>query len=144
MIWDKREDMAVAIAEARWQCKAHRIPGAGLEHPQYLFTREPSVEAIGVAHVRVAGLPLPQGGLELEPVLWERARFLGSALAFVVIVAAPDGLFFATIKDFDRDAVYHPARTNGIDSRARWVIPRAAFKELKPDGAKIGPGVRAA
>lgn len=130
----------MALAERRWQCKAHRIPEAGPEHPQYLFTRD-TVEAIGVAHLRASALP--QGGLALSPVLWERARFMGSALAFVVIVAAPDGVFFATIKDFDRDAGYVPARAT-MDSPAKWVIPRARFKELRPEGAKIGPGSRAA
>lgn len=135
------EAEAMALAERRWQCRAHRIPEAGPEHPQYLFTRDPSVEAIGVAYLRAAALP--QGGLECPPDLWERARFMGSALAFVVIVAAPDGVWFSTIKDFDRDASFVPARTT-MDSPAKWVIPRSLFKELKPEGANIGPGTRAA
>lgn len=135
----------MAVAEARWQCKAHRIPAAGGEHPQYLFTREPSVEAIGVAHYRMIDGPFRMlTGIDCSPELWERARFLASALAFVVIVNARDGLFFATIKDFGKDATYHPPRTTGIDSRARFHIPATLFKELQPEGAKIGPGSRAA
>lgn len=135
------EAEAVALAARRWSCKAHRIPEAGPEYPQYLFTRD-TVEAIGVAHVRAAELP-PEG-LDMSPALWERARFMGSALAFVVIVASRAGAYFATIKDFERDAIAIRPRQTGIDSKAKWVIPRERFKELKPEGARIGPGSRAA
>lgn len=133
----------MALAQRRWQCVAHRIPEAGPEHPQYLFTREPSVEAIGVAHYRQTSEEFRVvPGIDCTPELWQRARFLGSGLAVVFVVDAPDGVFFATIKDFDRDAIVIRPRQLGMDSRAKVVIPREKFKELKPDGASIGPGSR--
>jgi len=139
------EAEAMAIAEARWKCRAHRIPAAEADHPQYLFTREPSVEAIGVAHYREVAEPFAgMDGLDFKPELWQRARFLSCALAFVAIVNAPDGLWFATVKDFDKDARSIRPRELGMDSRAKFVVARDMFKELKPDGAKIGPGARAA
>lgn len=139
------EAEAMAIAEARWKCKSHRIPAAEADHPQYLFTREPSVEAIGVAHYREISEPFAgQAGLDFTPEAWASARFLASALAFVVIVNAPDGLWFATVRDFDRDARSVRPRELGIDSRAKFVVARDLFKELKPEGAKLGPGARAA
>lgn len=132
----------MALAEIRWKCKAHRIPEATADHPQYLFTRD-TVEAIGVAHYREIDVPfLPLSGIDFSPQLWERARFLASALAFVTIVSAPDGLYFATVKDFDKDGIAVRPRQLGMDSRAKFVVPRELFKELMPDGAKIGPGSR--
>lgn len=136
------EAEAMAVAEARWKCRAHRIPEATDEHPQYLFTRD-TVEAIGVAHYRALSMNFnPVAGIDLTPQLWERSRFMASALAFVVIVNAPDGIWFATVKDFERDTIAFRPRQLGMDSRAKYVVPRELFKELKPDGAKIGPGSR--
>ena len=137
------EAEALAIAEARWQCKFDRISGAGEDEPQLLFTRPPSVEAIGVGHYREVpwtfhGVPT----VDFSPELWQRARFLCGALAFVSIVNAPNGVYFATIKDFDKDAERIKARQLGVDSKAKWSVSIARYKELKPDGAKIGPGSR--
>lgn len=135
---------ALAVAEMRWRCRADRIPGAEADHPQYLFTRD-TAEAIGVAHYREISEPFAgQAGLDFTPELWQRARFLSCALAFVTIVNAPDGLWFATVRDFDRDARSVRPRELGIDSRAKFVVARDLFKELKPEGAKLGPGARAA
>jgi hypothetical protein len=137
------EKDVMALAERRWQCVAHRIPETTAEHPNYLFTRAPSVEAIGVAHYREIAEPFQSlPGIDCVPALWERGRFMASALAFVLIVAAPDGVYFATIKDFDKDALAIRPRQMGMDSRAKFVVQREKFKELKPDGAKIGPGYR--
>jgi hypothetical protein len=137
------EAEAIAVAEQRWSCAAHRIPEATDRHPQYLFTRAPAVEAIGVAHYREIDFPFGgAAGIDFSPELWQRARFLACALAFVAIVNAPDGLFFATIKDFDKDAIAIRPRQLGIDSRAKFVVPRELFRALKPEGAKIGPGYR--
>lgn len=137
------EKACMMLAEIRWKCQAHRIPEATADHPQYLFTRD-TVDAIGVAHYSEIDVPfLKQPGIDFSPQLWERARFLASALAFVFIVSAPDGVYFATIKDFDKDGVAVRPRQLGMDSRAKWVVPRERFKELRPDGANLGPTVRA-
>ena len=136
------EAACMALAEMRWKCRAHRIPEATSEHPQYLFTRD-TVDAIGVAHYREIDTPfLKCSGIDFSPQLWERARFLSSALAFAAIVLDPAGVYFATVKDFDRDAIAIKPRQLGMDSRAKFVVPREKFKELRPDGAKIGPGYR--
>lgn len=134
------EAACMALAQMRWKCVAHRIPEATAEHPQYLFTREPSVEAIGVAHYREIDTSfLKCTGIDFSPDLWKRARFLACALAFVAIVNAPDGVYFATIKDFDKDGIAIRPRQLGMDSRAKFVVPRESFKELRPDGARLGP-----
>lgn len=139
------EAEAMAIAASRWSCQPHRIPLAEADQPQYLFTRSPSVEAIGVAHYREVEKPFAgERGLACSPDLWQRARFLCCTLAFVVIVNAPDGLWFATVRDFDRDARAVKPRELGMDSRAMFIVPRELFKVLKAEGAKVGPGTRAA
>lgn len=139
------EAEVMAVAAARWQCQPHRIPEAESDHPQYLFTRAPSVEAIGVAHYREVTEPFAgQPGLSYSPELWVRARFLSCTLAFVTIVNAPDGLWFATVRDFERDARSVKPRELGMDSKAAFIVPREAFKQLRPEGAKIGPGTREA
>ena len=96
-----------------------------------------------MAHYREISEPFSGvTGIDCSPELWQRARFLASALACVFIVLAPDGVYFATIKDFDKDAIVFRPRQLGMDSRAKVVVPRDKFKELKPEGAKIGPGSR--
>lgn len=137
------DEEAIALAEKRWSCTANAIQGAGADEPQWLFTREPGNQCIGVAHYREIDWSFGGvAGIDFSPELWRRARFLCGALAFVAIVNAPDGLYFATVKDFDRDAIAIRPRQLGIDSRAKFVVPRELFKELKPEGAKIGPGYR--
>lgn len=136
------DEEAIALAEKRWSCTANAIPGAQQDEPQWLFTRV-SKECIGVAHYRRIDLPLaglPE--IDFSKELWVRSRFLCGALAFVAIVNAPDGLFFVTIKDFERDARYVKPRERGIDSLPVYVVATDRFKELKPDGARIGPGSR--
>lgn len=101
------------------------------------------MEAIGVAHYReIDGPFLKTTGIDFSPALWARARFLSSALAFVSIVSATDGVYFATIKDFDKDAVSIKPRQIGIDSRAKFVVLSERYKALKPDGASLGPTYR--
>lgn len=96
-----------------------------------------------MAHYRridcpIMGVPT----IDFSKELWVRARFLCGAVAFVAIVNTPGGLYFATIKDFDKDATLHGSRTRGMDSPAAYAVPTDRFKELKPEGAKIGPGSR--
>ena len=131
---------ALAIAETRWNATAFAIPMVeGADYPTHLFVRPPIVEAIGIVHARsittrLTGSP----GLECSAALWRRARFMATALAFVILVAAPDGTFFATIRDFDNDG--RPFKRNGMD---HVLVPLTAFKELRHDGARTGPGIRA-
>jgi hypothetical protein len=137
------DEEAIALAEKRWSCIANAVPGAGPDEPQWLFTRGSSKECIGVAHYRRTDMPMHGvPTIDFSKELWVRARFLCGALAFVAIVNAPDGLYFVTIKDFEKDGALHGARSRGVDSPAAYTVATDRFKELKPEGAKIGPGSR--
>ena len=107
----------IALAETRWSCRASRLPGDGEDKPQYMFTRDPSPEAIGVVHFRRIEWPLmAEPGIYCSLELWQRARFLCGTLAFVIIVSAPEAAYFATIKDFEKDAIAYKPRQLGMDS----------------------------
>jgi hypothetical protein len=141
---DPRLNDTLEILAQRWKCQWHETPGtAGLDFPNLLFTRAPSVSAIGAGHIMLIEEALGSiEGVERSPEFWERAKFLSSAMAFVLVVKASDGHWFCTISDFENGFTFYEKRERGIDSPAAVVIPSERFKVLKPEGAKIGPGSR--
>lgn len=118
----------LSVACARWECEAHAIPGADrLNDPNILFTRGDR-NALAVAHARAVKRPWQgRASFTCSPNLWLRGRFLACSLPFLILVDAPDGLYFATIKDFERDGTHHQA---GLGVEECWSIPASSFKEL--------------